>query len=278
MAVYFESRKNKRRVNQDHHLYMEYRMNHEAMIKVFLVADGMGGLACGELASSLAAEKWILKLQKLTMSKDFLGKSITDQLELLKMFSFHAIQEINEEVYHELNDQGIEGGTTLTVGILFFHNLILVNCGDSPAYYFNENDKCLMKLSKDQNVAEELVRQGKTTKNSSIYMQKKHMLTDYIGKYKEAMPHVCTLTFQPGDMVILGSDGAFGELKEEEIRKMILGKMEQPNQIIQEIMNTSERMGEEDNQTLILYVEENGMDKTKEKPKKKGFFFNRRAV
>lgn len=278
MAVYFESRKNKRRVNQDHHLYMEYRMNHEAMIKVFLVADGMGGLSCGELASALAAQKWILKLQKLTMSKDFLGKPITDQLELLKMFSFHAVQEVNEEVYHEFNNQGIEGGTTLTAGILFFHNLILVNCGDSPAYYFNENDKCLMKLSKDQNVAEELVRQGKTTKNSSLYIQKKHMLTDYIGKYKEAVPHVCALTFQPGDMVILGSDGAFGELKEEEIRKMILGKMEQPNRIIHEIMDTSERMGEEDNQTLILYIEEKEMDKVEEKPKKKGFFFSRRAV
>lgn len=274
MPVYFESRKNKRRVNQDHHLYMEYRVNHEAMIKVFVVADGMGGLSCGEMASSLASEKWILKLQKLTMSKEFLGKSITEQIELLKMFSFNVIEEINEEVYQELINQGIEGGTTLTTGILFFHNLILANCGDSPAYYYHGKEKSLVKVSKDQNVAEELVRQGKTTKNSSIYLQKKNMLTDYIGKYRKAVPHVCTLSFEPGDMLFLGSDGAFGELKEEELRKILLAKEEHPEQIVKEIMNASERMGEEDNQTLVLYTEEKeiGIDKKEEPPKKKGWF------
>ena len=56
MAVYFESKKNKRRMNQDYHLYMEYRVNHEAMIRTMLVADGMGGLSCGETASRLAGQ------------------------------------------------------------------------------------------------------------------------------------------------------------------------------------------------------------------------------
>lgn len=278
MAVFFESRKNKRKVNQDHYFYMEYRINHEAMIKVFLVADGMGGLSCGELASSLAIEKWVLKLQKLTMSRDFLGQSITEQLEQLKMFSFGAVSKINEEVYQELTNQGIEGGTTLTTGILFFHNLILANCGDSPAYYYNEKDKCLMKISKDQNVAEELVRQGKITKNSSTYMQKKHMLTDYIGKYKEAVPQVSSLTFSPGDIVLLGSDGAFGTLKEEEIRKIILEKSERKEQIVKEILNAAEGLGEEDNQTLLLYTEDKEVTKTEEPPKKKGWFRKRQAV
>lgn len=275
MPVYFESRKNRRRVNQDHHLYMEYRVNHEAMIKVFVVADGMGGLSCGELASSLAVEKWILKLHQLTMSKDFLGKSITEQIESLKMFSFSVVEEINQEVYQELSNQGVNGGTTLTAGILFFHHLILTNCGDSPAYYYHEKEKSLIKISKDQNVAEELLRQGKTTKNSSMYMQKKHMLTDYIGKYREAVPHVCALSFQPGDTLILGSDGAFGELSEEIIRKIVIHNEAHPEQIIKDILNESEKMGEEDNQTLILYTEEKVMEKKEEAPKKKGWFRKR---
>lgn len=272
MPVYFESRKNKRRVNQDSHLYVEYRINHEAMLKIFVIADGMGGLSCGELASSLAVEKWMLKLQKQTMSKEFLGRSIKEQIECLKVFSFHAMQEINQEVYQELIDQGIEGGTTLTTGILFFDTLILSNCGDSPAYCYQGKEKSLIKVTKEQNVAEELVRQGKTTKNSPLYLQKKNMLTDYIGKYREAVPHVCTISFEPGDLLLLGSDGAFGRLREEELRRIILAKEHQPEQMIGEIMAQAENMGEEDNQTLMVYVKEAKKEEKKEIPKKKRWF------
>ena len=123
MPVYFESRTNKRKVNQDRYYYMEYRINHEAMLRIFLVADGMGGLAKGEKASDLASRKWLQKLQQMTLSEDFLGKSLTEQMEGIKRFSYQVVQEINEEVYRELMDQGIEGGTTLTAGILFFHTL-----------------------------------------------------------------------------------------------------------------------------------------------------------
>ncbi len=273
MPVYFESRKNKRRVNQDYHLYMEYRVNHEAMLKVFLIADGMGGLSFGELVSSLAVEKWILKLQKQTMSKEFLGKSIHEQIECLKVFSFHVVQEINQEVYQELINQGIEGGTTLTAGILFFDTLILSNCGDSPAYCYQGKEKSLVKVTREQNVAEELVRQGKTTKNSPLYLQKKNLLTDYIGKYRESTPHVCTMSFQPGDLLLLGSDGAFGKLREEEIRRIILSKEGHPEQIIGEVMNQAESMGEEDNQTLMLYGAEVEKEEKRETPKKKRRWF-----
>lgn len=272
MPVYFESRKNKRRVNQDYHLYMEYRINHEAMIKVFVIADGMGGLSCGELASTLAVEKWMLKLQKQTLSEEFLGRTIQEQMECLKVFSFHAVQEINQEVYQELINQGIEGGTTLTTGILFFNTLILSNCGDSPAYCYQRKEKSLLKVSKEQNVAEELVRQGKTTKNSSLYLQKKNMLTDYIGKYREAIPNVCTLSFEPGDLLLLGSDGAFGRLREEDLRRIILEKEGQPDKIIGEVMRQAEEMGEEDNQTMILYLEKEEKEEKKEMPKKKRWF------
>lgn len=272
MPVYYESRKNKRRVNQDYHVYMEYRLNQEGMLKVFVIADGMGGLSCGEKASSMAAEKWILKLQKHTLSKEFLGRTIKEQIESLKTFSYHVMQEINEEVYQELIDQGIEGGTTLTTGILFFDTFILANCGDSPAYFYHGKEKSLVKISKEQNVAEELVRQGKTTKNSSIYLQKKNMLTDYIGKYRNAAPHVCSLSFEPGDMILLGSDGAFGTIKEEILREILLAKEEKKEQIVGDILNLAEKMGEEDNQTLLLYGAEKRKDDQGNPHRKKGWF------
>lgn len=277
MPVYFESRKNKRQVNQDRHFYMEYRINHEALLKVFLVADGMGGLARGEKASQMAAEKWLLKLQKTTLSEEFLGRSLTEQIECLKRFSYKAVQEINEEVYQELTNQGIEGGTTLTAGILFWDTLILSNCGDSPAYLF-QGEGGLIKLTKDQNVAEELVRQGKITRDDYIYAQKKHMLTDYIGKYRAAAPAVVSLDYKKGDILLLGSDGAFGSLRENELKELIQREKGRPEQIIGTIFRKVEEMGEEDNQTMILYMEEKEEEPKKKEPKKKGLFRRRQAV
>ena len=274
MPVYFESRTNKRKVNQDRYYYMEYRINHEAMLRIFLVADGMGGLAKGEKASDLASRKWLQKLQQMTLSEDFLGKSLTEQMEGIKRFSYQVVQEINEEVYRELMDQGIEGGTTLTAGILFFHTMILSNCGDSPAYLY-QKDGSLIKLTRDQNVAEELVRQKKITRDSPLYEQKKHMLTDYIGKYRLAAPCVVSLDYQKGDMLLLGSDGAFGNLKEEELKNLIAGQKSHPEQLIETIFRKTEEMGEEDNQTMILYYEEEEKEEKKNFPQKRGWFRKR---
>ena len=279
MPVFFETRTNRRQVNQDRYFYMEYRVNHEAMLKVFLVADGMGGLSKGEKASAMASEKWLLKLQKMTLSEEFLGRTLTEQIEALKRFSYRAVQEINEEVYRELMDQGIEGGTTLTAGILFWDTLILSNCGDSPAYLLKE-DGSLLRLTRDQNVAEELGRQGKITRDSSTYEQKKHMLTDYIGKYRKAAPSVISVEYQKGEILLFGSDGAFGEVGEEDLRAILLREKNQPEQVIGAVFRRAEELGEEDNQTMILYLEEREKEE-KEKEvstKRKGLFWKRRAV
>lgn len=276
MSVYFESRINRRNINQDRYYYMEYRINHEAMLKVFLVADGMGGLSRGEKASALACEKWLSKLQTFTLSDEFLGRTLSEQMESLKRFFGRAVKEINEEVYRELLNQGIEGGTTLTGAILFWDTLMVFNCGDSPAYLLRD-DRSFLKLTKDQNVAEELFRQGKITKDSQTYRQKKHMLTDYIGKYRAAYANVLSLPYQKGDLFLLGSDGAFGSLREEELRSILLEKKEDPQQIIKTIFQKAEEMGEEDNQTMIVFFEEK--DKKEENPpKKRGFFRKRQAV
>ena len=277
MSVYFETRKNKRQVNQDRHFYMEYRINHEAQLKVFLIADGMGGLSKGEKASAMAAEKWLLKLQKMSISDEFLGRTLTDQIERLKRFSYRSVQEINEEVYRELTDQGIEGGTTLTAGILFWDTLILSNCGDSPAYLY-QAEGSLVKLTKDQNVAEELVRQQKITRDSRTYDQKKHMLTDYIGKYRKAAPNVISVEYRKGDFLLLGSDGAFGSLREEELKNLISSQKECPQQIIGTIFRKAEELGEEDNQTMILYTEEQKKEEKEQPVKRKGLFWKRQAV
>lgn len=277
MAVYLDSRKNGRQDNQDYHLFMEYRINHEAMIRILLVADGMGGLSHGAEASKKAAGKWLIKLQEATLSNKFLGRTLNEQIEYLKVFSSTVMKEINSELYQEFSDNGYSGGTTLTAAIIYWDRIIISNCGDSPAYLYRKKENRFEKVSNDHNHAEELLRLGKTEKNSIEYLNQKHLLTDYLGKYKEPNPYVIVLPFLPGDKILIGSDGAFGNLIDDKIFHILQMYSEEENRMIRHIMDLSRENGEEDNQTLIYYSEEERED-DKHKSGKWSLFHKKRKV
>ncbi len=283
MGIFLESRKNKRKNNQDNYCYMEYRINLEAALKVYLVADGMGGLEKGEKFSKLAIETWQHKLLQFIMGEQFSGCSLKEQIDGLYAFSYNVMQEINEEVYQYGLDNGIYGGTTLTTAILFWDQLIVANCGDSPAFLLCEGK--LRRLTMEHNVAEQLIRTNKIERGSKTYHEKKNLLTDFIGKYAPAEPHVIRLPYREEDLLIMGSDGAFGDILESELLEILLENEDE--KMIPTILDYVAQKGENDNQTMILYrgkneakeayiekVEEDEKEK-KKKEKKNASFFRR---
>ncbi len=284
MGIFLESRKNRRKNNQDNYWYMEYRINLEAALKVYLIADGMGGLEKGEKFSKLAIELWQHKLLDFIMGEKFSGCSLKAQIDELSSFSYRVMQEINEEVYQYGLDNGIYGGTTLTTAILFWDQLIVANCGDSPAFLLVE-DK-LRRLTVEHNVAEQLIRTHKIERGSETYYQKKNLLTDFIGKYAPVEPHVIRLPYHEEDLLLMGSDGAFGDILEDELLNILLENEDE--KIIPTILDYVVQKGENDNQTMILYrgknetkeayiekVEEEKQAEEKGKNKKKKPFFQR---
>lgn len=282
MGIFLESRKNKRKNNQDNYCYMEYRINLEAALKVYLVADGMGGLEKGEQFSKMAIGLWQHKLLEFLMGDKFSGCSLKAQIDGLCAFSYRVIQEINEEVYQYGLDNGIYGGTTLTTAILFWDQLIVANCGDSPAFLLT-GDK-LKRLTMEHNVAEQLIRTHKIERGSETYYQKKNLLTDFIGKYAPVEPHVIRLPYREEDLLLMGSDGAFGELLESELLELLLEN--EDSDIISAVFDYAVQKGENDNQTMILYrgknetkeayiekiEEEKQIEEKKERTKKSSFF------
>lgn len=257
MGIFLESRKNKRKDNQDNYCYMEYRINLEAALKVYLIADGMGGLEKGEKFSKMAINLWQHKLLEFIMGEKFSGCSLKKQIDGLCSFSYRAIQEINEEVYQYGLDNGIYGGTTLTTAILFWDQLIVANCGDSPAFLLT-GDK-LKRLTMEHNVAEQLIRTHKIERGSETYYQKKNLLTEFIGKYAPVEPHVVRMPYREEDLLLMGSDGAFGELLESELLEILLEN--EDSDIISAVFDYAVQKGENDNQTMILY---RGRNETKE--------------
>ncbi len=262
MAFFFASEINRRSSNEDSYCQMEIRINAEAAVKAMVVADGMGGLSGGKYYSQAAVNMWYQELVQTLMSERFGGNPLDRQIEILQQFSEEIYGKLNQHLYKNGLDAGIKGGTTLSAVIHFWDMIIVSNCGDSPVYGIKDGKLTL--LSEIQNVAEKMVREGKTVTGSVLYYQNKNRLLDYLGKRKECIPYCQSFSAEEINGILMGSDGAFGDLRLEEMES-ILQVCERPQKVIGQIFEAARGAGEEDNQTAILYVRQEKEKKKSEK-------------
>lgn len=256
MAFYFASEKNKREVNEDSYCQMELRINLEASISAMVVADGMGGLAGGKFYSEAALELWYQGLLDTMMGENFRDCSLYQQIEALAEFSENIFEKINRKLYKKGLDTGAKGGTTLSSAIHFWDTWIIANCGDSPVYGMKNGELSL--LSEIQNVASQMVKKGTTKEGTTLFYQNKNRLTEYLGKRGEVHPCCVRLPQEAADLILMGSDGAFGNLSMEEI-KQILNAGRPSQQMLTELFDQAKASGEDDNQTAIIFVREETM-------------------
>ena len=251
MAFFFASEINRRSSNEDSYCQMEIRMNDEAAVRAMVVADGMGGLSGGKYYSEAAVNMCYQELLSTLMSEKFRGNPLDRQIDILQEFSKEIYGKLNQTLYKRGLDAGIKGGTTLSAVIHFWDTVIISNCGDSPIYALKDGH--LRLLSEIQNVAEKMVREGKTTAGSVLYYQNKNRLLDYLGKRAESHPYCTVLPSRDIDGILAGSDGAFGDLTIEELVSAI-SSCKRPQEVIRQIFEKSRAAGEEDNQTAVFYL------------------------
>lgn len=253
MAFYFASEKNRREVNEDSYCQMELRVNLEASVSAMVVADGMGGLAGGRFYSEAALELWYRELLHTIMGEGFRGCSLHQQIDALAEFSEHIFEKINGQLYKKGLDTGAKGGTTLSAAIHFWDTWLIANCGDSPIYGMKNGELSL--LGDIQNVASQMVKKGTTTEGTALFYQNKNRLTEYLGKRGEVHPFFLRLPQDAVDMILIGSDGAFGNLSMTQIEAILNGQRPS-RQMLTELFAQSRASGEDDNQTAILFVDE----------------------
>lgn len=251
MAFYYSSEINKRSVNEDSFCNMEIRMNHEAVVSAMVVADGMGGLSAGKRYSELAINMWYGELVKTVMGDGFRDGSLEQQIDTLMDFSGQIFEKINRELYQKGMDAGVKGGTTLSCAIHFWDTWIIANCGDSPVYLMKNGSLSL--VSEIQNVASQLVKKGMAKEGSAIFYQNKNRLTQYLGRREEVHPYCIRLNEEKLDSLLLGSDGAFGNLSLNQI-ETILYEQRDPQDMLRELFEQARFSGEDDNQTAVLYL------------------------
>ncbi len=183
----------------------------------FVVCDGMGGAAAGEVASKMAAETF---LHALAPAKD---TSETPRTPTPDVRMDLAVHEANQAVFQhsQLNPEWDGMGTTLVALLLRPAHagaataLTLVHVGDSRCYLFREG--VLSMLTQDHSLVEEQVRLGELTPLEAEYHPMRNIITRAVGSQPEVEPEIQNLEPLPGDLYLLCSDGLTRDLSDQEI-------------------------------------------------------------
>lgn len=219
---------------------------------LFVVADGMGGHNAGEVASSMACNQVADTLSNFTTLYDaFLATPNLANTELMRKALEEAVRDAGRSIYQRSkNEPACAGmGTTCTVIWLVGRKGFLAHVGDSRVYVLRRNG--MFQLSEDHTFIAEQVRRGIMTEEEAKKSQYSNVLTRALG-VAETMP-IDTLVFDidPGDKLLLCSDGLHGYFKVQSELASALRDLD-PRAGVVRIVDAAKARGGHDNITAII--------------------------
>ena len=174
-------------------------ISNDPSLRLFIVADGMGGHKAGELASKLAVESIVGYFSSVS-------PKITSEVKAQGAV-VDSIAMANEEIFNKsTKDSECTGmGTTLTMCYAYKSKLILGHVGDSRAYILRDGG--IAQLTEDHSLVNQLIRGGKITRQEAINHPQRNVITRAVGTSEDI--EVDTLILKPlkNDVIILCSDG-----------------------------------------------------------------------
>ncbi len=215
-----------------------------------LVADGMGGLPAGDIASRLALSKlielivettdWTLALKR---NRDV--KTVMERM-IQRFFQIDKILKDEADSDYELSGMG----TTLTVAGILGNDLVIGHIGDSRAYLLRGNS--FRQLTTDHTMAQALIDAGVATSNDPGPRSVRHVLTAAIGSLdNRILPQVQRFRLFAGDQLLLCTDG-LSELVEDEIIAGVLREAESAQSACEALTDLALAGGGTDNITILL--------------------------
>jgi len=231
---------NVREVNQDT-FRMEY--DTETGRGMFLVCDGMGGAAAGEVASGLAADAFL-------QTMDNCWKAHFDQYDL-KNRLLDAYTQVNEVVYDasRSNPDYAGMGTTMVTVVCGDGQALVGNVGDSRAYFLD--DTGMRQITEDHSLVTELMKRGDLTPYQASRHPSRNVITRAMGADATVQCDTFTETVKAGTFLLLCSDGLIREVTEPEIYYEIF-QADHPETACSRLMEMAKSRGGRDNITMVL--------------------------
>jgi protein phosphatase len=225
---------------------------------VYVVCDGMGGAAAGEIASSMAIEEVLRRLSE---------RSKTEPAPL-EVVVEDAIRIANEAILSRAQaDPQLSGMGTTLVGLVTEGSRVLIfNVGDSRCYLLHnlspeENPAAnpdaspqpprLEQISLDHSLVEEQVRMGQMTHAEAQHSNYRNVITRALGTQITVTPDLFNVEAEPGDIFLLCSDGLTGEISDEQIEAMLAADLPL-DQLCVRLVDAAKAAGGHDNITCLL--------------------------
>lgn len=222
---------------------------------LFVVADGMGGHAAGEVASAIAVDtvREVL-LDQADVDETVLATTVDDPDDAIRERLRYAMNQASLAIRREVDVHPTYAGmgTTLVVAVIDDDVLHLAHVGDSRAYLVRAGR--LMRLTRDHTVVQQEVDAGRLTPELARIVPHKNILTKSVGFHGPVDPDTSTRHLEGGDVVLLCSDGVTDPLDDPELLALC-GKTH-PEDLPQVLVDESIRRGGEDNITAVVVLVE----------------------
>ncbi len=260
----------KRELNEDRVFYQMLEIADAEPVAMCIVADGMGGHLAGEVASH-----WVVETLRRELADQFippdprqtvqmsgqelkeLGQAATNGLrpsdvpitrQLRK-----AIQHANEAVYEYALHRPAEAmgaGSTLTMALVRGTRAYVINVGDSRTYLLRQGH--LTQLTRDHSHVAELVAAGQITVEESWDHPQAGLITRCLGYLEDVQPDLTVHDLQPGDHLLLCSDGLWEMLRNPALMARIIANAPDVHQAVRRLIDAANHAGGKDNISVAL--------------------------
>jgi protein phosphatase len=220
---------------------------------LFVVADGMGGAAAGELASDMATQAIYHHLTA-TWGSD---REVTEQRFAFRLKE--AVEAANAELhaYAKAHPEVRGMGTTTTAAGVLGEHAYLSQVGDSRAYLVRRG--IAHQLTKDQSLMQRLVEAGELTEEEAAQSERRNIILQALGPDPRVKVDLTHQELRRGDILVLCSDGLSGQVKKEEIASVVTAEPTLQAACERLIALANERGGPDNITVVVLRVDGDGL-------------------
>jgi PPM family protein phosphatase len=238
----------KRKQNEDNFLV-------DADLRLFVVADGMGGHAAGEVASAIAVRtvhEVVRSRRDLLQDRNAQGpRSEVSQREILGLLEY-AVQEASRRVHADAQTDARKRGmgTTLSLLLLLESSAYVAHVGDSRVYLVRGG--ATHQITEDHTIANELIRLGIVAAEAVHNVPNRNAITRAVGVYEHVEVDTLTIEVLPEDQFVLASDGLCGYLDEKRVSLAAYLEDADGERIVGALVGFANDLGGKDNITVLL--------------------------
>ncbi len=236
---------------------------HTHLVGCFIVADGMGGEECGEIASQIATQSILeavtrrLTLPLLEGSEDETSKwsatkDVLEREQQMREALLEGFHSANRQIRALVHTQGKTMGTTATALLIFGSQALIAHVGDSRTYRLNSG--VLSVLTQDHSYVQRLIQLGQIEPDDPANQRRRNALYRALGQQDDLEVDLVACPLEAGDHLLLCSDGLWDAVPEKTLLQCLADQKSTmtPEALATQLVTLADEAGGPDNSTVIV--------------------------